>query len=132
MYISSISIAINIWKLFFFLFSFFPLQEHTFPRSANTDKFKVKIIKNRWTHNIMEHSQGWVQKSIYNLFIFYEQEYFVICFGNQDKHFTWCLLKPAHIKQKETEPAPALILHPLTSQDHCFYFYWCLLQVASF
>lgn len=57
----------------------------------------------------MEHSRGWVQKYIYNLFIFYEPEYFVICFGNQDEHFTWCLLKPAHIKQKETEPTPAHI-----------------------
>lgn len=39
-------------------------------------------------HNIMEHSQGCVEKYVYKLFTFYEQEYFVICFGNQDKHFT--------------------------------------------
>lgn len=34
------------------------------------------------SYNVMEHSWGWVQNNIYNLFIFNVQEYFGFCFGN--------------------------------------------------
>lgn len=65
----------------------------------------------------MEHSLGWVQIYIYNLFIFYEQEYFVIALGTRTSTLLGASQNQlnAYIKQKETEPAPALIPHPLTS-----------------